>query len=120
MRSRQKLDSSARGVTRRRFLAASGAVAGAGPWLVPASALGKGDAPAASERVTVGIIGVGGRGRTHLDGFLAESQVVAVADPRADRRLAAKKHTEVHYAEAHARGAYRGCEAYNDFRELLA
>jgi len=107
-------------LTRRRFLAATSTAAWGSPWIVAASALGKGQAPAASERVTVGIVGVGGRGMTHLQGFLGESQVVAVADPRRSRREAARQRAEDHYAEALAKGTYRGCTAYNDYRELLA
>jgi predicted dehydrogenase len=87
---------------------------------VASSALGKEDVPAPSERVTVGIIGVGGRGGAHLQGFLHESQVVAVADPFLQRRRAAQQHVDAHYASALGKGAYRACSAYNDFRELLA
>jgi predicted dehydrogenase len=104
-------------MARRTFLRAGGAAA---PLVVAASALGKAAVPAASERVTVGIIGTGGRGTAHLQAFVHESQVVAVADPQLPRRLAAKKWTEAHYAQALERGAYSGCAAYNDFRELLA
>ncbi len=109
-----------RPLTRRRLLAGVGAAAFGSPWVVAASALGKADLPAPSDRVTVGMIGVGGRGRAHLQGYLQESQVVAVADPYAQRRRAAKDYTERHYAETLAKGTYHGCAAYNDFRELLA
>jgi predicted dehydrogenase len=109
-----------RRITRRRFLGSAGAGALGAPWVVAASALGKAQAPAASERVTVGIIGVGGRGRAHLQGYLGESQVVALADPYLQRRREAKDYAEKHYAEALAKGTYRSCAAYNDFRELLA
>ena len=34
-------------------------------------------------------------------------------------RGAAQDYVEKHYAEALAKGTYRGCTAYNDFRELL-
>jgi predicted dehydrogenase len=120
MRGRRKEGCRARGITRRRFLRTTGVAALGAPWFVAASALGKAAPPAASERITVGIIGVGGRGTTHLQGFVGESQVVAVADPQQVRRLAAKGFVENHYAEAMARGTYRGCEAYRDFRDLLA
>jgi predicted dehydrogenase len=120
MRGRRKEGCRARGITRRRFLRTTGVAALGAPWFVAASALGKAALPAASERITVGIIGVGGRGTTHLQGFVGESQVVAVADPQQARRLAAKGFVEKHYAEAMAGGPYRGCEAYRDFRDLLA
>lgn len=110
----------ARGLTRRGLLRVAGVAAFGAPWVVTASALGKGPAPAASERVTVGMIGVGGRGSAHLRSFLHESQVVAVADPYLQRRTAAKESIERHYAGAAAKGTYQGCSAYSDFRELLA
>lgn len=109
-----------RRAARRRFLGGIAAAAFGSPWVVAASALGKANLPAASERVTVGMIGVGGRGRAHLQAFLQESQVVALADPYEQRRRLAKEYTERHYADTLAKGAYHGCTAYNDFRELLA
>ena len=120
MRSHRHEGCRTRGITRRGFLSTASVAAFGTPWVVAASALGRTQAPAASERVTVGIIGVGGRGMAHLQAFVGESQVVAVADPYAPRRRAAKDYVERHYAEARAKGTYRGCSAYNDFRELLA
>ncbi len=106
--------------SRRRLLGVVGAAGFGVPWVISASAWGSTQMPAPSQRVTVGIIGVGGRGMAHLQGFLAESQVVAVADPYRARRQAAKERTESYYADALSKGTYRGCTAYNDFRELLA
>jgi len=120
MRSHRHKGCPARGLTRRGFLGTAGVAALGAPWVVAASALGNAQDPAASERVTVGMIGVGGRGMAHLQAFLGLSQVVAVADPYSQRRRAAKDHVERHYAEARAKGTYQGCSAYNDFRELLA
>jgi hypothetical protein len=48
------------------------------------------------------------------------AQVVAVCDCRQQRREAAVRAVNRHYAEKEGRGSYRGCEGYNDFRELLA
>ena len=47
-----------RALSRRRFLKTA-AMATAAPWIVPASAFGSQDQPAPSERVAVGMIGVG-------------------------------------------------------------
>jgi len=107
-------------LTRRRFLGTAGRAGVAAPWIVAASSLGRAATPAASDRITVGLIGVGGRGTAHLQSFVHLSQVVAVADPYAGRRTAAQQRVESHYAAALAKGSYRGCAAYNDFRELLA
>lgn len=106
--------------TRRGFLRAAGCAAWGAPTIIAASALGTAQVPAASERITVGIIGTGGRGRTHLEAFVHESQVVAVADPYQARRQAAQQRVEAHYAQTLGKGTYQGCAAYHDFRELLA
>ena len=95
-------------LSRRRFLEGA-ALAAAAPMVVPSTALGLGTATAASERVTLAHIGVGGRGYSVLTFFLQRcrgSQSVAVADAYKDRR------------EACAR-MIRG-KAYRDFRDILA
>ncbi len=107
-------------VSRRTLLRTAAAAAIGTPWLVAASALGKAGVPAASERVTVGIIGTGGRGMAHVQGFVHESQVVAVADPYQQRRLSARQFIETHYAQSLDKSTYKGCAAYNDFREIVA
>ncbi|MGA2031872.1 MAG: Gfo/Idh/MocA family oxidoreductase [Thermoguttaceae bacterium] len=92
-------------LSRRNFLETAAAAA-ALPYLVSSRALGAADKPAASERVTLGVIGVGGRGIFHNFLPCRTGQIVAVADPYRDRR------------EVHAR-ICKG-KAYDDFRELLA
>ena len=101
--------------TRRGFLGAASALA-----VVPAAALGRDRREAHSERVTVGCIGVGGRGTSNMRTFMHASQVVAVCDPQAGRREAARSIVEQHYSAQMAKGTYRGCSAYRDFRELIA
>lgn len=109
-------------LNRRAFLqhtAGGVAAALAFPSLVPAHVLG---ANAPSKRVAVGHIGVGGQGSGLMDGFLKlpQGQSVAVCDPIQERREAAAKTVETHYASAAGRASYKGCQAYRDFRELLA
>src|SRR6266481_6581339 len=70
------------GISRRRFLAAA-SVAVAAPTIIPASALGREDEkPAASERITLGVVGWGMQGPANTDAFLREKncQVVAACD----------------------------------------
>ena len=104
-------------LSRRRFLKAAvqAGAAIAVPHIIPASALGKGGVVAPSERITLGAIGIGGRGSYDLGCMLWEPDVrcVAVADVRRDRREGAKRRVD---------GKYRNkdCKAYIDFRELLA
>jgi predicted dehydrogenase len=96
--------------SRRGFLRTTAAAAVAAPYVVPAAALGQGDKPAASERISLGIIGVGGMGRGNLGNCAAHPDVVvtAVCDVQAKRRDAV-----VHEHKATAKG-------HADYRELLA
>ncbi len=49
-----------------------------------------------------------------------QTQVLAVCDLHQARREQGKATAEAHYAKETASGAYRGCAAYRDFRELIA
>jgi len=95
-------------VTRRWMLRSLTVSAAAVPLIVQAKALGLEGATPASERVTLGHIGVGGRGRDLLRGFLTcpGAQPLAVADAYRDRRDAMAE-------------MIKG-KAYGDFREILA
>jgi glucose-fructose oxidoreductase len=111
--------------TRRRFLAKVGeAMAGAlaAPYVITSSALGDASTTPAGERITLGHIGVGGRGGGVLRGFLGlpDVQCVAVCDPFGSKRDAWVERIDQHYAKQSDAGSYHGCAAYNDFRELLA
>jgi hypothetical protein len=96
-----------RTVTRRDFLK-SATVAASAPYVITSSALGNADTAPASERITLGHIGVGNRGRSLLRGFLSckGAQSVAASDAYKSRR---------EQAAALMKG-----QAYADFRELLA
>ena len=77
---------------------------------------------APGDTVRVGCIGMGGRGNDHLKTFLnhGETQVLAVCDPFQSKRDAAKTAVEKRYADLAGSGGYKACQAYSDFRELLA
>jgi len=102
-------------VNRRQFLVRAAAFSAAFPFIVPASALGRGGAVAPSERIVAGGIGIGGRGTSDLQCMLSESDVqfVAVCDVRKDRRDAVKKMVDDKYGNA-------DCAVYRDLREFLA
>lgn len=102
----------------RRELFRRSAVAGAAvavPWFVRGQALGLAAAAPASERITLGVIGIGPRMTYDLRGVLPKSDVqcVAIADVQASRREAGKKMVDQHYGN-------QDCVLYRDFRELLA
>jgi len=95
----------------------------AAPYTITSKALGDATTPPASERVTLGHIGVGGRGGGLLGGgFLPQPDVqcVAVCDPFQLKRERWAQLVDQHYTSQAGGGTYKGCAAYNDFRELLA
>ena len=81
-------------ISRRKFIKKSakiGAVIGF-PAIIPASALGRGYKRPPSERVNIGLISCGSQSIIANDyQDYEKSQVVAVCDPIAERRLAKKK-----------------------------
>lgn len=84
--------------SRRQFLQRT-AAAGAGLLLTPL-AMSAARSRSASERITVGMIGIGAMGRGHLDRLLGyeDIQVVAVCDVEKTRRETAQAQVEKRYA----------------------
>jgi predicted dehydrogenase len=104
--------------SRRRFLQ-GGLRVTAGlavlPSIVPGSVLGLNGAVPPSERLVMGTIGVGGRGRYVMGAFMdnPEVRMVAVSDVFRDRRSAGK-------AQVDKKNGRDDCATYRDLRELLA
>jgi len=93
------------------------------PWIIPSSvASGTNGNTSPSERIAVGLIGKGLMGSGHLRRLAGDSdvQVLAVCDVDRLRREDGKRHVDQTYAAKRSSGTYRGCAAYNDYRELLA
>jgi hypothetical protein len=113
MKKRVRLNSP----NRRQFLKQSLATGGALslPYLIPASALGRDNTVAPSNRIVMGVIGCGGRGSGDLGWMLGEKEVqfVAVCDVQKKKRDAAKASVDARYGNT-------DCVAYRDFRDLLA
>jgi hypothetical protein len=107
---------------RRVFLKSAAATATLGPQWIASRSFGQDRRPPPSERITLGHIGVGGRGSALLKNFLEKpnAQCVAVCDPFRSRREERKAEIEALYTDTYGKGSYKGCDAYNDFRELLA
>src|SRR5436305_1542405 len=99
--------------TRRQFLQSSAALVAA-PTFIPASSLGRGGKAAPSERLVMGVIGTGGRGRSLLGNFLGQKDVQVVAVCDVDARHLAPGKDAVNKAYKNA-----DCAAYKDFRELV-
>jgi predicted dehydrogenase len=108
-------------ISRRHFLMASSTMAASAPFVLPSTIWA---APAEEKplsRITLGFIGTGTQGRHLLNSFLPHpsTQVVAVCDVDTTRREHHKKIVEDFYA-AKQNKDFKGCAAYNDFRELIA
>jgi predicted dehydrogenase len=120
---------SQRQATRRQFLAAAAAGSLGGPLLLTAGAA---DKPGPNDKITLGFIGTGNQGLNDIRGFLGDArvQIVAVCDVNRESagywnggvagREPAQKLIENHYAADKKSGTFKGCEAYADFRDLLA
>jgi len=118
--------------TRRDFLKTSGAagLAFGVTYFVPRPVFG-GTAP--SNRINVACIGTGNQGFNNLRGFLHnnDARVVAVCDVNKASfgykrpsqycgREPARKEVNDFYARLRRSGIHKGCDSYNDFREVLA
>ncbi|MEO0055287.1 MAG: putative 4,5-dihydroxyphthalate dehydrogenase, partial [Verrucomicrobiota bacterium] len=105
-----------------RLLATAAPALVAFPQIVRAETLGLGGGIAPSNRINFGLIGAGGQGMGVATNYMnnAASQVVAVCDVDAKRRRAAKDRSEEAAAGRAGAGGFTGCEAYVDYRELLA
>ncbi len=103
-------------ICRRRFLGTSiGALSAlAVPSLIPGKALGLNGFVAPSERIVMGGLGIGPRGRTDLAAFLKnpDVQFVAVADAQAARREAVKQMVDRHHQNS-------DCKTYRNMFDLL-
>ena len=99
--------------TRREFLGRAVAAAAA-PYVITSSALGTAERPPASDRITMAMIGVGGRGSQVHRAFLDDprTQCLAVCDVDARRRAQAKIRVD-------QKNGNKDCAEYGDFRELL-
>lgn len=113
-------------ITRRSFLksftkTAAGIITS--PYIITTTMLGKDTTLPPSERIALGHIGVGQRGanallKSFLD--LEDAQCAAVCDPFRSKRERWAKYVDSTYAVKKEMGSYKGCMAYNDFRDLLA
>ena len=108
-------------IKRREFLTKSSLAVAGGmflPTIVPSSVFG---AKAPSNRITIGMIGMGRQAyHPNLTQFLnaSDAQVVAVCDVDRWRMEEGIKKVNDYYSAANER-TYKGCSAHRDFREIL-
>ncbi len=98
---------------RRQFLGSSISAALL-PMVVPSSVLGRNGAVPPSERINLGVIGIGPRCTYDLKAMLPEADVrcIAISDVQLSRRAAGKKLVDDFYQNT-------DCSLHRDFRELL-
>ena len=108
-------------LTRRDFLHST-AVIGAAvsiPSIVPSTVFG---ANAPSNRITMGMIGMGGQMGGHLRSMLShrDVQVVAVCDVDQVKLQNAKNSVDRTYGNNTTSGSYKGCDAYLEYENICS
>jgi len=105
------MTSSRQTLSRRSLLKAMAAA----PYVLAAASLGKAGEPAPSNRLTMGLVGMGSMGLRHVNGFVQEPdcRILAVCDVDAPRRYAAAEVVNKAYGNT-------DCGTIHDFRELFA
>jgi len=105
-------------VSRREFLQGVASLAAA-PYVMSSTAWG-GTAP--SERITLGVIGLGNMAGNHIHWLLGSEdfQIVAICDVSRDKRESRRKWIEEGYAERQRGKPYKGCATYHEYEGLLA
>lgn len=98
---------------RRRFLSAATATLAA-PYIVSGKASGSDDVVAPSDKITLGVIGIGPRCTYDMKSILQfpDVQCVAISDVQESRRQMGKRLVDEHYNN-------NDCKLYPDFRQML-
>jgi hypothetical protein len=101
-------------LTRRRFLALTGAAIAA-PTIIPSSALGLGGATAPSGRIVMGIVGWGMQAPGNTRAFLGNADCQVVASCNID-----KNHLQASLDTINGHYKNQDCKPYKDYREMMA
>ena len=108
-------------LSRRRFLAGSLTGLATAPLVVPSAVLGKDGTLPPSDRITIGVVGVGNRGSHSISAMrpLPDHQILAIAEARRDRAERALGVVNEMYAARTGTSDYQACQIYADFRDVL-
>lgn len=121
-------------ITRRQFIQAA-ATAASVPTIVSASSLGFGGVKAPSDRITLGVVGLGARASQLISEFLRQSdaQIVSICDVdslhyrdrpwgkgQAYGREPTKERIEQHYAAEKSGTKHKGLQVVDDFRQVCS
>lgn len=90
--------------------------------IIPSYVLGGPKYTAPSDKINLGFIGVGKKGRGLLGDFAAleQSQIIAACDVDAIKLTRFQKMAEEAYARKRNKVNYKGCDGYEDFREIIS
>ncbi len=107
-------------LTRRNFIRTSTIILG-GITIVPRSVLGRGFI-APSDKINLGVIGLGKQGSGLAKGFISETQaqIVAGSDVWTQKMVAFQNNVETWYAEKRDVNEFKGVKTYLDYKELIA
>ena len=113
--------SRAKKINRRNFLKKSALSVSLGlgmPYIIPGLSYGNTNP---TDKINFGAIGVGRMGKGDMRDILnfEDTQVVAVCDLDSWRLQNAKAQVENHYQALQKSGKYKGCDVYQDYRDLL-
>lgn len=107
--------------TRRAFIRTAAAGALAAPSIIPSSAFGAAGSTAPSNRIAVGMIGMGKMMQGHFGKCLGTEsvQVVAISDVETIRLKRCEERANKTYSDRFG-ADYKGVAVHSDFRELIA
>lgn len=106
-------------LSRRGFLAT--AAAASVPLFLPSRVLGRPGVVSPNNRIRLGVIGLGDRGRSHIGGLVesTDCELAAVCDTFLSKAEGQKQRIEKAYAARAGTESFKGCLATQDFREIL-
>lgn len=107
------------GVSRRQFLTKAATLSAF--MIVPRFVLGGKGFIAPSDRITLGFIGTGRQSTTLRKAFAARegAQIVAASDVYRSKLDLFANEVNTFYAAKNSQSAYKGCDAYEDYQEIL-
>lgn len=108
--------------SRRGFLQATAASALAAPWFIPRHVLGGPGRTAANERIQIGVIGCGVRGKYLIGNLPQSARVISLCDC-ATRRIDDTLHPKGAFSgvlQTFAETDASACSLYQDYRRMIA
>ena len=117
----RKHASASNAVSRRSFLQHTLTTAGAAPWIIPSRVLGGAGRVGANDRIRIGLIGVGVRGKYLIANLPEGGQIVALCDCSLGRIASAREPKNEFRKILAGFSEFEGrhCATYQDYRQML-